>query len=169
MKNIKLLAVFLIFSALILNSCCDCNKKKAKKVPVVGEYSWKLWQINAGWANYSADKYQPEKDAVEELKTILQKNNKIRFLIFPGSWCPDSEKGVPEIMKLLKLCDYDISSIKIYGVDRQKTEPTSTAVKYKIERVPTLVIIQDGEEIGRVVEFPILSWAEDIITILTDK
>jgi len=170
MKNIKLLTVFLVLSVLILYSCCECNKKKnVKHIPVVGEYSWIQWENNAGWHDYSASKYHPDKDLVEELKTILQKNKNISFLLFPGSWCPDSEKGVPEIIKLLKLCNFDINTIKIYGVDRQKTEPTGTAVKYKIERVPTLVILKNGKEIGRIVEFPILSWADDIITILTEK
>lgn len=170
MKNIKLIAILLMISVLVLYSCCDCNKKKnVKKIPVVGEYSWVQWQNNAAWSDYSASTYHPNKDVINELKTILNENKNVSFLLFPGSWCHDSEKGVPEIMKLLKLCQYDINSIKIYGVDRQKTEPTGSAVKYKIEKVPTLVLLKNGKEIGRIIEFPILSWGEDIITILTDK
>lgn len=170
MKKIKFIALFLMFTILILNSCCDCNKKKNIKLnSIVGKFSWSQWQENAGWTDYSASQYHPDRIIINELKTILKEKKDVSFLIFPGSWCGDSEKGVPEIMKLLRLCDYNINSIDIYGVDRQKTEPTSTAKKYKIERVPTLIILENGKEIGRIVEFPILSWEDDLLTILTEE
>ncbi|MGA2298573.1 MAG: hypothetical protein ABSG15_13590, partial [FCB group bacterium] len=56
--------------------------------------------------------------------------------------------------------------IDLYGVDRQKQEPTGTATLYKLEKVPTMIIFAGESEIGRIVETPKKSWDEDIVDII---
>lgn len=161
----KLLVFFLM--AIFLNSCCDCDKSKEKPKPVVtGKLTWQEWQNIAQWKSYNAKNYKPNETLVNQLKTLLSTQQNITFIMISASWCPDSETEVPKYFKLMELCEVDDSKISLYGVDREKKEATGTSQKYKIEKVPTLIILKDMLEIGRIVEFPVLSWEDDILTIL---
>ena len=75
---------------------------------------------------------------------------------------------MPQLMKIFKLMDLDLETITIYGLTyKEKTEPTGTYLKYDIKRVPTLVVLRDGEEIGRIVEYPVESLEKDLLKILS--
>jgi thiol-disulfide isomerase/thioredoxin len=163
--------IFFLFIAVLLNSCCDCDKSKEDAKPVVtGKMTWQEWQTIAQWESYNANNYKPNENLINQLKTLLSTQQNITFIMISASWCPDSETEVPKYYKLIELCEFDESKISLYGVDREKKEPTGTSKKYKIEKVPTLIILKDMVEIGRIVEFPVLSWEDDLITILeTDK
>ncbi len=156
----------LFITVLLLVSISCATTKKEKKI-ITGAFSWNQWQKEAGWHDYTAENYEPGEFLTEQLNTIVNnENNKINFLLFAGSWCGDSESEVPKIYKLFTKARIPITKIKLYGVDRNKRESSGAAEKYKIERVPTLIAVKNGQEIGRIVEFPSTSWEEDIFKIL---
>lgn len=149
--------------------CCDCDKTKQSKPVVVGKMSWSDWQKVANWNDYKVDAYSPDADKVEYLRQIIAGRGDIKFKIFAGTWCYDSEVGVPKIYKLFSLIGIDESNIELYGVNRQKVEPTGEAEKYGIERVPTLVILLGDLEVSRIVEYPKQDWETDLLEILSVK
>jgi len=57
-------------------------------------------------------------------------------------------------------------TFKLFGLDRSKRDADGLAEKYQIEFVPTFVVLQDDEEIGRIVETPIVSIEQDLVEIL---
>ena len=71
------------------------------------------------------------------------------------------------VMKILNLASVPIGNVRIFGVDREKREPTGTAGKWNIDKVPTVVILSQGKELGRIVEFPEANWEDDILKILS--
>lgn len=155
-----------MMTALVLIAACASTKNE-KKI-ITGKFTWNQWQKQAGWDKYDAADYEPGEFLAGQLSEIV-KNNDISFLLFSASWCGDSKSEVPKIYKLFDTAKIPIDRIKLFGVDRQKLEPTGTAEKYKIERVPTLVILRDGKEIGRIIEHPKTSWEEDIFKIITKQ
>ena len=70
-----------------------------------------------------------------------------------GTWCEDSKNLLPVFYRLVDKSDYPDSRITLVGVDRAKTAPKNLHTKYKITNVPTFIVIRNGKEIGRVVEY----------------
>lgn len=161
MKNPSIYIIFLLFTVL-LNSCVSTQ---SDKVIITGEYTWNQWQKSAEWGRYDAEEYEPGTFLTEQISEISRSRD-IDFILFSGSWCHDSELEVPKIYKLFDAANIAFSKIKLYGVDRDKRESQGIAEKYEIEKVPTLIVLNAGNELGRVVEFPETSWEEDIFKIL---
>ena len=132
---------------------------------IVGNISWEGWQEHAGWKTYSAGAFTPSQKRVSDVSEITNSKN-ISYLIFAGSWCGDSEEELPKLYKLLTMSGIFDDKRVLYGLDRHKQEPTGIALQYKIEKVPTLVILSGNEEIGRIVETPKKSWDDDILNII---
>ena len=160
--KIKVLSLLIV---LLLVACA--GTRHGKKI-ITGKFSWNQWQQQAGWHSYDATDYEPGEFLAEQLSNIVSSDS-IDILLFAGSWCGDSESEVPKIYKLFQVAKIPLTKITLYGVDRQKLEPTGTAQKYEIQRVPTLIILGKGKEKGRIIEYPKVSWEEDIFKILMKK
>ena len=167
-KNMVLLITLLF----LVNSCCDCKKKKdddeKQVIPIVGKIDWEDWKKNAGWKDYDAKSYLPDEMKIKKLNNIFKENNNLVFVVFSGNWCSDSEDEVPKFYKLMNQTGFNQDKISLYGVDRNKQEPTGEAVNFKIEKVPTVIILNDDNEVGRIVEFPFISWEDDLLTIFEE-
>jgi len=87
-----------------------------------------------------------------------------------GTWCGDSKKQVPRILKVLEQAEFPNERLEIIALDRRpgryKKSPTGEEKGLNIIKVPTLIFFKNGIEINRIVERPIASLEEDILTIL---
>jgi len=163
----KLILITIVISFI---GCCDCDKEKVvqkKTIPLVGKMSWSDWKNQAGWKDYEAKNYIVDMQKAQKIKKIIS-SKKISFIMVSANWCSDSEKGVPIFFKLLKTIEYKTDDVILYGVDREKKEPTNESEKFVIEKVPTLIILLEGNELGRIVEYPVISWEDDILTIIDE-
>ncbi|HEY0434950.1 MAG TPA: thioredoxin family protein [Chitinophagaceae bacterium] len=93
--------------------------------------------------------YTPQSRAVAELK----KNQSIQFITFMGTWCDDSRFVVPKFYSLLDAAGYPSDKVTLIGVDRKKKTLSHLAEALNIKNVPTIIVINNGKEIGRVVEY----------------
>jgi hypothetical protein len=159
---IQLLAIFLVCAA----TGYPTNAASAAGMPL-GETTWEKWQAEAGWPSYSADSFQPPPVKIEDISGLI-KQKAATFVIVGGSWCPDTERQLPRIMKILRLALVPPGDIHLYGVDRRKREPSGTAKRWHISRIPTVIIFSHGKEMGRIVENPKVSWEDDILNVLSD-
>jgi hypothetical protein len=73
---------------------------------------------------------------------------------------------VPQFLKILDLSEFEQIKLKIINVDRKKKSPTHEEKNKNIEFVPTFILNRDGIEIGRIVEFPIITLESDLLNIL---
>lgn len=135
---------------------------------LIGNYSWADWSERCGWGNFDTATYIPDTSMLELLESAASGND-IEFLLFSGSWCGDSRSEVPKIYKLLNMSKISTEKIKLLGVGRDKREPSGLSEKFNIERVPTLIVLRNGVELGRVVEYPLYSWEADIFAYLSNK
>lgn len=89
-----------------------------------------------------------------------------KIMVFLGTWCPDSQRNVPPFMNLVSAAKNQKISVDYVGVDRRKMDPDTLVRKYNVYRVPTFIVFQGNEEVGRLVERPKNSVEADIIKIL---
>ncbi len=148
---------------IFINGCAATKPPQSELV--TGQCSWDAWKESAKWQSYDAADYTPDSASVQKIKMLVNQNE-VSFLLFGGSWCGDSKIGMPKILKLMNAAGVPLAKLTIYGVDRLKKEQTGTAERYKILRVPTLVVLKSNTEKGRIIEMPEESWEKDLEKIL---
>ena len=120
--------------------------------------------VPAFWNGYRD--YTPRKDIVER---IAAAKGPFDILVFFGTWCKDSVSEVPKILRILDMAGNKDLRVALYGVDRAKKEGLGMSEKFTIQRVPTTIVLRDGIERGRIVEYPATSNEEELLKILEKK
>lgn len=87
------------------------------------------------------------------VKIFSERKDKFTLLIFIGTWCHDSQNLLPILYRLIDKSGYPDSQIQIVGLDRNKTAPNNWHQIWNIMNVPTFIVLQNGKEVGRVVEY----------------
>ena len=107
--------------------------------------------------------YQPDYEILDSLEGKL---NDINIKIVFRSTCSDSREQLPRFFKMLNELNYNINSITLIGVNREKQGLSNEAEGLDIEFVPTIIFYKDGNEIGRIVETPYESLEKDMLKIV---
>lgn len=141
------------------------DTRDATKKVAVGKLSWPEWKQVAAWPSYSGEGYTPDTLLAQRI-TALAAPESISFVLIGGTWCGDSKSEMPKVFKLFEAANIPLTKVSIYGTDRKKVEPSGTAARYSIEKVPTLIVLKGGKESGRIVEHPKESWEKDLALLL---
>ncbi|RKS98142.1 TlpA family protein disulfide reductase [Chryseobacterium defluvii] len=119
----------------------------------------------ADWYVKEHDEYALDQKAVEQLKK--NKINSYNLIVFMGTWCEDSHRDFPRLMKILEELKYPDNKLTIIAVNRKKESPTGDEGRYNIQKVPTIIVEKYGKEIGRIIEMPTTGYIErDLVEIL---
>ena len=102
-----------------------------------------------GWYAENLKGYHPQSAAVAALK----KNPNIEFIVFMGTWCDDSHFIVPKFYALLDSAGFSREKVSMFGVDRTKKTLGHFAEAMNVINVPTIIVMNKGKEVGRVVEY----------------
>ena len=86
----------------------------------------------------------------------------VSVLMFFGTWCHDSEREVPRLLKLLEAAGLSENNLSLIALDYRKREPKGRAAKFNVRYTPTAIFMREGVEVGRIVERPNISLHEDI-------
>lgn len=103
-----------------------------------------------GWFAENQKNYTPHAGAVEALK---KNANTIQLVAFSGTWCSDSKYIIPKFFALLDAAGFTQDRLTLIGTDRNKKTLSHLAEAFNVINVPTLIVMKDGKEIGRVVEY----------------
>ncbi len=87
------------------------------------------------------------------LSAFQQKRSEFSIIIFCGTWCHDSQNLIPKLYRLFDKSGYPESKVTLIAVDRQKTTLNGLHTKWKIISIPTFIVVKNGVEVGRVVEY----------------
>lgn len=102
------------------------------------------------WYAENLKGYTPNKAGLEG----LQKNkDSVQLLVFMGTWCEDSHVIIPKFYSLLEAASFSKDRVTLIGVDRNKVTLSHLAEAMNIKSVPTIIILKNGKELGRVVEY----------------
>ncbi len=114
-------------------------------------------------ADYSAfaKEYQEYVPSEDDLNTIKALNGK-QILVFLGTWCHDSKREVPRLLKLLDAADVKLDSLKLVAVGYDKRDPNGLAKQYDLRYTPTIIVSSNGKELVRMIEKPKQSIAIDL-------
>jgi thiol-disulfide isomerase/thioredoxin len=102
------------------------------------------------WYAPNLSGYTPNAEAVEGLR---KNAGTIHIIAFMGTWCDDSRNIIPKFYRLLEAGGFPLSRVTLFGVDRQKKTLSDVADALGITNVPTILVMKNGKEQGRVVEY----------------
>lgn len=121
----------------------------------------------ADWFKSNYDSYVVDSLTCNFLRPLLADKT---ITIFMGTWCGDSRREIPRVLKMLDCCGFPMNNLKLImvgnGDSLYKKSPQHEEAGKNIVRVPTIIVEQKGNEIGRIIEFPITSLEKDLLTIL---
>ena len=127
---------------------------------------------NKAWFSTTYEEFTPAPEVVKTIKSEL-KNDEFNISIYMGTWCKDSRREFPHLIKLLEQADFDFQDLKIVGVARDKVVPKASEEERKqlnITNVPTIIVYdKDGQELNRFVEFAQETLEKDLLKIISGK
>lgn len=102
------------------------------------------------WYNDNLKTYKPDATTVAALKA---KAATVNLVIFGGTWCHDTQNILPKYFSVLQAAGFPEDKLTLIAVDRSKTTVGNLQKPFNITNVPTLIIMKDGKEQGRIVEY----------------
>lgn len=159
-KGYKLLIPFI----LLIGVGCKIFRKSTKTE------SYRTGQIEirkfkSDWFNEEYDRYKPEQTVLDSLESLKS----FDLIIFGGEWCSDTKRELPRTIKILNVLKYPENQLKIILLDQEKKCSNClnfTPEKFNVKFVPTIIILKNGIEIGRIVENPFVSLERDLLKII---
>lgn len=164
MRRNLLIHVFVLCAGLagVLAQEGPSEKPWSPAVPVVGPLPLEAYAERLPMWEQRARSWKVAPETLELLRTAPPARIEVVF----GSWCPDSYDHVPPLVAALRAADNADLELELTGVDRQKQDPTGAAARLGVTRVPTVVVLRAGAEVGRVIETPAATMDLDVARIL---
>ncbi|HEY9176220.1 MAG TPA: thioredoxin family protein [Flavipsychrobacter sp.] len=117
------------------------------------------------WMPEGIEAYQPTTEDISYLEGEL---NKYQLVVFMGTWCEDSHNLIPKLYKVLDAVGYPLQKLTLYGLNREKKGKGTAHEEYKVLYVPTIIVLSESKEIGRITETVKKSVEADLSTIIKD-
>jgi len=102
------------------------------------------------WFAENQKGYTPDQNALQLLRA---NKDSINIVAFGGTWCGDTKYILPKFFVLADAAGLSQDRITLLGVDRSKKTIQHLSEAFGITNVPTLILMKNGKEIGRVVEY----------------
>lgn len=159
------LFLFLLISASIVHAQKDprllgiCSAKDFEREPY------------GVWYKPGYEGYIPNADVIAQLKKAGPEKTIVKIVF--GSWCGDSKRELPRMLKVLHAAGFPEKNIQLIGVydslDVYKQGPKREEKGLHVYRVPTFIVYQKDKEIGRIVEYPVESLERDLLKIVSGQ
>jgi thioredoxin 1 len=151
--------------AIVLLGCNATDQDSDGSEPVTGVIS--AGQLLTDYPQFRSayEQYQPSSTEIDAVKTLGGKS----LIVLFGTWCHDSEREVPRLLKLLNLSGVELQNLSLHGVNYNKQEPTNLHRQYNLKYSPTIILLQGQDELGRIIEKPIVSLGEDLASFISDE
>ena len=98
--------------------------------------------------------FQENFDRYEVLDADLKIPNDLSVLMFFGTWCHDSQREVPRMLKILEAVGFPQADIKMVTLDFSKNDPLGLAAENEVKFTPTFIFFRQQNEVGRIIEKP---------------
>ena len=102
-----------------------------------------------------------------QISQIEQWPENLKINVYFGTWCHDSEREVPRLLKVLQSAQY--VKVELIALDYFKKDPQGRAEQVDIKFTPTFIVYLAGQEIGRIIESPKQSLVDDITTMIANS
>ncbi len=183
MKNIFMVAAILVMAAACQHTMLPVApvatplanteiKNASGQVIAAGHTYHSILQqpVYKTWFDKNYDTYTVDTNTVKQLQPVSSNTS---VDIFLGSWCGDSKREVPRMLKILQQAGMDTAKISLIFVDNSlddyKQSPGHEEKNKNIHHVPTFIVYNNNKETGRIVESPVVSLEKDLRSILTGQ
>lgn len=135
--------------------------------------------------SYNYKVYEPKPDILKDIEAFLKsKNQQLKIVALGADWCPDCNKNVPRMIKLVKqLKNRDIEFRILYGImvnalhkpvelkwHKTRSPPEAVNPKFELEKIPTFYFFnKNGDYLGQIEENPKKTIEEDILEIIKEN
>lgn len=153
MKNILLIALSaLSFQSLPAQSAADTSRDSQGYKVVKGFFLKKQLVSDTAFAWFAQNQksYTPAADVV---RNFSAGKDAVNLVVFGGTWCDDTRQILPRFFAIADAAGFPESRMTLVGVDRSKKTLFNLTEAFGITHVPTFVVMKDGKEVGRVVEY----------------
>src|SRR5438552_617378 len=102
----------------LANMICFSLFSQSFKKEIVGELGRGVFTSDdelKQWFVKGYDDYKPNEKYVTQLKTLLQDKT---IVVVLGTWCSDTQREFPHLMKILDALKFGSDELRIFGVDK---------------------------------------------------
>ncbi len=110
--------------------------------------------------------YQPDTQAIAYLSRHLAK---YELKVFLGTWCSDSHFLIPRLYKVAQKAGYPVEEWFFYVLDQHKKGRHREEQLFNITLLPTIILMKDGGEVGRITETVQESIEADLVRIIQEE
>ena len=102
------------------------------------------------WYGPNENAFKPEVAMLNAMEAV---KGKVQFVVFGGTWCEDTQAILPKFFKAQQLSGFADNAISFFAMDRSKKTLGNIGDAFRITNVPTIIMMKDGKEAGRLVEY----------------
>ncbi|MEO8405715.1 MAG: hypothetical protein ABI480_14000 [Chitinophagaceae bacterium] len=163
--------IFFIIPALVLTIICAAQNEIKKNDILYGRITKEdlMTAPFNKWFDSSYAVYKPDEEIINAIKKLNTKD--ISLQVFMGTWCGDSRREVPRLLKIVNELGWPATKVTIIAVGSSdslyKQSPNGEEAGKGLYRVPPIIIYKNGAEINRINEFAVMSLERDLLNILT--
>lgn len=167
---------FLILVLSIAWSCTTKSQSLNKEITKKDQKPYLLGKIDKtgltsnnynNWFLSQFNDYQLNDTVISKISKNL---SKYKIVAFMGTWCGDSRREVPRFYKILEAANFPMNRLMMVAVNREpgmyKQSPDHEEKGLNIHRVPTFIFYKNKKEVNRIVEYPVQSLEEDMLSII---
>ena len=118
------------------------------------------------WYNQNFKSYDASKEAAQR---FAKHKDSIQLVVFLGTWCEDSHVIIPKLFPFLDAAGFPNDHLTVIGVDRNKKTISHLTEAFNVVNVPTVIVMKDGKELGRVVEYGRYGLVENDLADIVDN
>jgi thiol-disulfide isomerase/thioredoxin len=151
MKNVMLTAALLLCAGFVFSQTEISHDASGTKI-IRGFMTGQELSTDTAFTWFAENQkgYTPEASALQAFRA---NKDSIRFLAFGGTWCGDTKNILPKFYSLTNAAGIQADRITLLGVDHDKKTIQHLSELFHITNVPTIIVLKNGKEIGRVVEY----------------
>ena len=111
------------------------------------------------------DNFQPTASDLVAVQSLEGK----KLVVLFGTWCHDSVREVPRLLKLLDSSAVKLQDVQLIAVNHNKQDPSNLHTQYSLKYTPTIILIDGERELGRIIETPVVSLSQDLAGFVLDS
>ncbi len=118
------------------------------------------------WFYSGINKYQPDTEWVHYIKYY---RDSFRVVVFSSTWDRNSRVLLPSFYRTMISAGYPLNKITLYAVDHDLHALNGEATQYHINKLPTIIVLHQDKELGRIEEVPVQSIEANLVAILQTR
>ena len=168
----KLLIIALLFLGQYSFAQLEVSRDASGNKVLKGFISKKELSADTAFVWYAQNQkgYIPNAEVIQQ---YAANKDSVNLVVFGGTWCGDTQHLLPKFFATTDAAGVPDNRITLIGVDHSKKTLYNLSEAFGIINVPTFIVMKNGKEIGRVVEYGKIGSPEkevaEIITNATKK